>query len=81
MGYVLFFLPPALALIAFIAAIKRGFNKAAFFVSAGITMIINMFAIHSLTWYGLICTLTIPFAGIYIVICLVLSIQEHRSGQ
>ena len=81
MGYLLFFLPPALVLIVFIAAMKHGFNKAAFFVSVGITMIINMFAIHHLTWYGLLCTLTIPLAGIYVVICLVLSIQEHRSGQ
>ena len=30
MGYVLFFLPPALALIAFIAAIKRGFKNVSY---------------------------------------------------
>lgn len=81
MSYILFFLPPAAAVIVLIAALKSGFNKQAFLVSAGITMVINMFAIHSLSWYGLLCTLTLPLAGIYVAICLVLSLREHRGGK
>lgn len=73
-------LPPAAAVIILIVAIKKGFNKQAFFVSAGVTMLINMFTMHDATWYGFLCTLTIPLAGIYVMICLGLSIKERRDG-
>ncbi|SCJ82569.1 Uncharacterised protein [uncultured Eubacterium sp.] len=81
MSYIIFFLPPVAAMIVLLIAIKNGFNKQAFVVSAGITMVINMFAIHKLTWYGLICTLTVPLAAIYVLICLWLSIRERRSDR
>lgn len=82
MAYAVFFLiPPIAAIIVLIVAIKNGFNKQAFFVAAGITMLINMFTMHDATWYGFLCTLTIPLAGIYVLICLVLSIREHRGGR
>lgn len=77
---VLLLLPPAAAVIILIVAIKKGFNKQAFFVSAGVTMLINMFTMHDATWYGFLCTLTIPLAGIYVMICLGLSIKERRDG-
>lgn len=73
--------PPLAAIIVLIVAIKNGFNKQAFFVSAGITMLINMFTMHNATWYGFLCTLTIPLAGIYVLICLALSIKERRGGK
>lgn len=79
MAYVLMFLPPVAAIIILIVAIKKGFNKEAFFVSAGITMVINMFALNKLTIYGLLCTLTIPLSAIYVIICLFLSLREHRD--
>lgn len=79
MSYGLFLLP-LLALIVLLIAIKNGFNKSAFIVSLGATMVINMFALHHLTWYGFLCTLTVPLAGLYVVICLALSIQERRGG-
>lgn len=81
MQYLLLFLPPAAAVAVLVIALRKGFNKQAFFVSAGITMVINMFAVHRLTIYGLICTLTLPLAGIYVAICLVLSVLERRSGK
>ena len=65
MSYIVFFLPPVVAVIVLLVAIKNGFNKQAFMVSAGITMVINMFAMHKLTWYGLLCTLTVPLAAAY----------------
>ncbi len=75
------FLPPFLAIAVLVTAIINGFNKQAFFVAAGITMVINMFAMHYLTLYGFLCTLTIPLAGIYVAICLVLSIRERRDNK
>lgn len=81
MSYILFFLPPVVAVAVLLVAIKNGFNKQAFMVSAGITMVINMFAMHKLTWYGLLCTLTIPLAAIYVLICLWLSVKERRGDR
>lgn len=81
MSYIIFFLPPAVAVIVLLIAIKNGFNKQAFMVAAGITMVINMFAIQRLTLYGLLCTLTVPLAAIYVLICLWLSIRERREDR
>lgn len=79
MSYILLFLPPVVAVAVLLVAIKNGFNKQAFMVSAGITMVINMFALSRLTLYGLLCTLTIPLAAIYVLLCLWLSIRERRG--
>lgn len=79
MSYIVFFLPPLVAVIVLLVAMKNGFNKQAFMVSAGITMVINMFGLYKLTWYGLICTVTVPLAAVYVLICLWLSIKERRS--
>lgn len=81
MSYIVFFLPPVVAVIVLIIAVKNGFNKQAFMVSVGITMVINMFALNKLTWYGLLCTLTVPLAAIYVLICLWLSIKERRNDR
>ncbi len=81
MAYLVFWLlPPIVAITVLVVAIKKGFNKQAFVVSAGVTMLISMFTMHNATWYGFICTLTIPLAGIYVAICLGLSIKERRGG-
>lgn len=77
---ILLLIPPAAAIIVLVIAIKSGFNKQVFMVSAGITMVINMFTIHTATWYSLICTLTIPLAAIYVVLALILSLIERRKG-
>lgn len=81
MKYYLMLLLPIIAIIILIVAIRKGFSKQAFFVAAGITMVINMFAIHYVTWYGLLCTITIPFAAIYVLICLFISIKTHRNNK
>lgn len=81
MSYILLFLPPAAAVIVLLAAMKSGFNKQAFMVSAGITMVFNMFMLHKLTLYGLLCTLTVPLAAIYVLLCLWLSIRERRGDR
>ena len=78
---ILLLIPPAVAIAVLVIAIKKGFNKQAFMVSAGITMVINMFTIHNATWYGLMCTLTVPLAGIYVLICLFLSVMERRGDK
>lgn len=79
MTYFLIFLPPVAAVAVLLVALKKGFNKQAFVVAAGIAMVIAMFAMHKLTLYGLICVLTIPLAVIYVAICLVLSLLERRE--
>lgn len=79
MSYILFLLPPVVSIIVLIIAIKKGFNKSALYISIGITMLINMFAMHHLTLYGFLCTLTIPLTVIYLIICFFLSISERRE--
>lgn len=79
MQYIILATPIIVALAALAFAMKQGFNKQAFFVAAGITMIINMFTIHHVTLFGFLCTLIIPLAAIYIGICLFLSIRERRE--
>lgn len=73
------FLAPVAAIIVLLVALKKGFNKSAFIVSAGITMVINMLLMEKLSIYGFICCLTIPLAVIYVLICLALSIMERRK--
>ncbi|TDP48637.1 hypothetical protein [Aminicella lysinilytica] len=79
MIYILMIIPPLAAIAALVAAVKKGFNKEAMIVAAVITMAINMFAIHKVTMYGLLCTVTIPLALAYVLICLALSIKENKE--
>ena len=80
-SYFLLFLPPFLAIAVLVAALKNGFHKGAFFVSAGVTMVIAMFLMDKVSLYGLLCIITIPLATIYVVICLVLSLLERRRDK
>lgn len=73
------FLAPVAAVIVLLIALKKGFNRQAFIVSAGITMVINMLLMERLSMYGFIFFLTVPLAVIYVVICLVLSLVENKS--
>ncbi len=73
------FLAPVAAVIVLLIALKKGFNRQAFIVSAGITMVINMLLMERLSMYGFIFFLTVPLAVIYVVICLVLSLVEKKS--
>lgn len=73
------FLAPVAAVIVLLIALKKGFNRQAFIVSAGITMVINMLLMERLSMYGFIFFLTVPLAVIYVVICLVLCLVEKKS--
>ena len=74
------FLPIIGSLIIFLYAIKKGFDKTAFFISASIAMVVAMFMMkNDATWYGIMLALTVPLAVSYLVICLILSIKEDRT--
>ena len=72
-------LPIVASLIILIYALKKGFDRTAFYISAATAMVIAMFMMkHNATWYGLLLALTVPLAVSYLVICLFLSWQEDR---
>ncbi len=73
-------LPIAASIIILLYALKKGFDKTAFFLSAAIAMVIAMFMMkHNATWYGILLALTVPLAVSYLIICLFLSLQEDRA--
>ena len=73
------FLPIVASLIILIYALKKGFDRTAFYISAAVAMVIAMFMMkHNATWYGLLLALTVPLAVSYLIICLFLSWQEDR---
>jgi hypothetical protein len=76
-NYLTMMLLPVVSVLVVIIAIKKDFQKPVFFVSVGVTMVIDMFLMKylSLTMYGFICILTVPLAVIYVLICLFLSIK------
>ena len=74
------FLPIVASLIILIYALKKGFDRTAFYISAAVAMVIAMFMMkHDATWYGLMLALTVPLAVSYLSICLFLSWQEDRQ--
>lgn len=73
------FLAPIVAIAVLVIEFKKGFNKQALIVSAGITMVINMLLMERLSLYGFLFFLTVPLALIYIAICLILSVLERKS--
>ena len=57
------FLPIVASLIILIYALKKGFDRTAFYISAAVAMVIAMFMMkHNATWYGLMLALTVPLA-------------------
>ena len=74
------FLPIVASLIILIYALKKGFDRTAFYISAAVAMVIAMFMMkHNATGYGLMLALTVPLAVSYLGICLFLSWQEDRQ--
>lgn len=74
------FLPIVASLIILIYALKKGFDRTAFYISAAVAMVIAMFMMkHNATWHGLMLALTVPLAVSYLSICLFLSWQEDRQ--
>ena len=66
--------------LALIDALKKGFDRTAFYISAAVAIVIAMFMMkHNATWYGLMLALTVPLAVSYLSICLFLSWQEDRQ--
>ncbi len=76
-------LSPIIASVAVLVyALRHGFNKTALYASAGLAMVITMFAMkYSGTWYSFLMGLTVPFAVAYVLICLYLSVKEDRDGR
>ena len=57
------FLPIVASLIILIYALKKGFDRTAFYISAAVAMVIAMFMMkHSAPWDGLMVALTVPLA-------------------
>ena len=81
MNYFIMALPPVAAIIIFLIALKNGIHKQALIVTVGITMVVTMFTMKYLSWYGVICIGAGALALIYVVICLVLSIVERRDDK
>ena len=74
------FLPIVASVVIVLYALKKGFDKTAYFISAAIAMVVAMFMMkHNATWYGLMLALTVPLAVSYLIICLFLSWQEDRA--
>ena len=70
------FLPIVASVVILLYALKKGFDKTAFFISAAIAMVVAMFMMkHNATWYGLMLALTVPLAVSYLIIWLFLSCQ------
>ena len=73
-------LPIVASLLILLYALKKGFDKTAFFLSAAIAMVIAMFMMEqNATWYGILLALTVPLAVSYLIICLFLSLREDRA--
>ena len=74
------FLPIVASLIILIYALKKGFDRTAFYISAAVVSVIAMFMMkHNATCYGLMLALSVPLSVSYLSICLFLSLQEDRQ--
>lgn len=75
--------PIIISVIVLIYALVKGFNKTALIISAAVAMVAEMFIMKycSDSWYAFFFALTVPLAVTYVLICLFLSIREHRDGQ
>ena len=55
------------AMVIFFVTLVRNFNKHVLLMAAAVTMLINMFAMHYVTWLGLCLTVSLPLSVVYVL--------------
>ncbi|MCI8609419.1 MAG: hypothetical protein HFE73_07225 [Firmicutes bacterium] len=73
--------PIIVSVIVLIYALVKGFNKTALVIAASVAMVAEMFIMkyYSNSWYAFLFALTVPLAVTYVLLCLFLSIREHKE--
>ncbi|MGN8764593.1 hypothetical protein [Hornefia butyriciproducens] len=68
MFYILILLACSVAaMVIFFVTLVRNFNKHVLLMAAAVTMLINMFAMHYVTWLGLCLTVSLPLSVVYVL--------------
>ncbi|WP_143404589.1 hypothetical protein [Hornefia porci] len=68
MFYILILLACSVAAtVIFFVTLVRNFNKHVLLMAAAVTMLINMFAMHYVTWLGLCLTVSLPLSVVYVL--------------
>ncbi len=75
-------LPIIVSIIIIIYSLKKGFDKNALYISLSIAMVCAMFILkYHNSWIAFFTALTVPFAFIYVLLCLLLSIKEDCKNR
>ena len=79
---ILYCAPIVLSVVALIFCLIKGFNKVAFFTSAAVPMVIEMFVVKyvSNSWYMFLFSLFVPMAVLYTGFSLYMSLKEGKTS-
>ena len=80
---ILYCAPIVISVIALIICLIRGFNKVAFFTSAAVAMLVEMFVMKyvSNSWYMFLFSLFVPMAVLYTCFSLYVSLKDDKTGK
>ena len=79
---ILYCAPIVLSVVTLIFCLIKGFNKVAFFTSAAVSMVIEMFVVKyvSNSWYMFLFSLFVPMAVLYTGFSLYMSLKEGKTS-
>ncbi len=76
------FLPIIISIVIILYSLKKGFDKNALYISLSVAMLCAMFILkYHNSWIAFLTALTVPFAFVYVLLCLILSLKEDYENR